>query len=180
MYNFKRDLKIFWYSHSTLRKTIKRGVKLIACPFCWPCMFCFALFDRHCISKEERERKRIGEKLSGLLHSRREERVQNRKRELSVDRTGSKCVNIQKQSPLFSQLPAELRCKIYEMVLCETGGLHIHFSRDPYDAMALASTTCLELGNGSRNHPRCTELRMQKQRNDGNLGLLLACKNMYV
>jgi hypothetical protein len=55
----------------------------------------------------------------------RERAIVKRKRSLSVDRSKRRSAKLQEQSPFFCLPPAELRLKIYEMVLCETGKIHI-------------------------------------------------------
>ncbi|KAF2252020.1 hypothetical protein BU26DRAFT_248751 [Trematosphaeria pertusa] len=93
-----------------------------------------------------------------IARAQRERAIQIRKRSISVDREDRRSTTkTQNQSPLFAKLPVELRIKIYEMVLCETGQVNIIESWNRHDPSRFYGRTCLvpvvycrELARGKR------------------------------
>lgn len=132
------------------------------------------MFNRRCIPKSQRrERERVSE-LSLINQKRRERAIKDRKRSPSVDRTKRGRTRQQDKSPLFKKLPLELRLKIYEAALGESGPINVGFAEERYDQMALTSTACLEPENAGM--PFCSCKPKNKQHR---LKLLLTCKRMY-
>lgn len=98
----------------------------------------------------------------------REEAMGKRNRSLSVDIRGAKTkTKDQMQSSLFSTLPAEIRLQIYEMVLCETGQVHI-IAGGGNEPSRFYGRTCLALGRMCPPGSRCYV----------HSNLLLTCRRM--
>jgi hypothetical protein len=154
----KDTAQYIWNDNDTLRF----WCKLITCPFLGPCYFLGSLKYHTCIkqshSPSKRQLVRYGV-LADVKHRRRVRRSAKRKRSVSVDgdRWWNKKAKDQSQSSFFARLPAELRLKIYEMVLCDQEEFAMKFNEhEPWDYWDV------------RAEPGC------------DTSMLRTCKNMFV
>ncbi|KAF2652199.1 hypothetical protein K491DRAFT_695763 [Lophiostoma macrostomum CBS 122681] len=163
-----------WYSKPGITLCLKVvSFPLLCC--CYTYHFWPSRWD-----KDRHEKKKRGI-LSSIAQRRRERAIENRKRSLSVDEISKWGIRRrrekgQEQSVLFEKLPPELRLKIYEMVLCDLGRLHVGFSNRRYDDKGLASVTCLEPDNYHIYHGIC---QSHERKREGRVDVLLTCKRMY-
>ncbi|KAH6876192.1 hypothetical protein BKA58DRAFT_381199 [Alternaria rosae] len=108
-----------WHTNSTLRFCCK----LVTCPLfglCYWIRYIGPITFHKCPGPPAPPRRQHA--LANIEYRRRVRRLKKRKRSVSVDRTRGlwrKNAEDQSQSPFLAKLPAELRLKIYEMVLCE-------------------------------------------------------------
>ena len=94
--------------------------------------------------------------LTVKLQQDREAAISQRSQSLSAGRTET-----QEHSLLFTKLPIKLRMRVYDLVMCPTGRVHVQFDdgrscryyRNPRDVMCLVSSECvLEDEYDMRNH----------------------------
>lgn len=181
MWHPKEDARFFYHTHPGFRKALKRTARFvlgpILCPILFPC-YCYYLMGAMVptcgngkMSARHAKRARRTAIVGQIAQCRRERGLQNRKRELSVERKRNKRTKDQDQSPLFAKLPTELRLKIYEMVLCETGSVHVFHSTRGHDPLGLASLVSIEEDECS-DQPLCFGPRPT-------LNLLKTCRKMY-
>ncbi|KAH6876191.1 hypothetical protein BKA58DRAFT_381198 [Alternaria rosae] len=112
----------------------RRWTKLHTCP-CLGCCFCIhsAGFSDCTGDRRKRRRQKRNLIMSEVKQARRERALANRKRSVSVDGRQIKMpfrrreeTMEQLQSAFFGKLPAELRLKIYELVLCEQDAIVVN------------------------------------------------------
>ena len=122
-------------------------------------------------------------KLSIIAQRRRERIATNRRHSLAIRKPGKRRSGVEEQeqenSPLFS-LPLELRMEIYEMVICETGVLHVRFAGWYKDRFKLISYSCVK-GQGVHDARACDipyGRSARRVRGPGRLGLLQTCRRM--
>lgn len=184
MVQFKEDARYFWHSHPA----IKSCLKIIMCPIFWPCFICLACAptsNPYRIPKRRRRRIEREWNLSTIAQSRRERRVKNRKRSLSIGGKRKRDVHEQHESPMFAMFPPEIRLKIYEMVLCESGRVHIHRTIKVTDQFAQKSTTCIAPEDYGAKHLSCSieekrddQPRIVLKKRVNTLSLLITCRKM--
>jgi hypothetical protein len=183
MLHLRESIKHCYYLHPS----IKTCIKVLTCPLCFVC-YGLKKFSEgmKCYSSKDRKRRERHGALSSIAQRRRERALKSRKRSLSSDRSkrGKKVVaQGQSQSPFFSKFPAELRIKIYEMVLCGTGRLHIRFrpSVDGHDAMNLMSYSCLAENEHDVDHGDChSGIWERHYKQEQRISLLQTCRRAYV
>ncbi|KAF2652198.1 hypothetical protein K491DRAFT_719124 [Lophiostoma macrostomum CBS 122681] len=163
MTHLKEDARFFWYSYARTKT-----------PF----------YDHNRIARQQQERIEV---LSQISQRRRERALRERERSPAADVDGSGLTRTgrgkkrksreQEQSILFAKLPGELRMKIWEDVLCETGSVHVYLAdhRCPHDVLKLMSATCIQPGE---NNPRLHDCIFNEER-ERTLNLLLTCKRIY-
>ena len=147
-----------WHNNSTLRLCCK----IVTCPLCGLCYWLRHIGPIHIFHKRPGTSgpPRREHTLANIKYRRRVRGLRRRKRSVSVDRTWGpwrKNAEDQSQSPFFAKLPAELRLKIYEMVLCEQEEVGL---------------TCDHL-----KYSDCWEV---KAASDCNIEMLRTCKKMFV
>lgn len=166
-WRFIDDMRYFLYEHEGIESLLK----LITCPCCCLCYLDLANHGRKQRKKEHH--------MSRINQYRRVNSIRNRKRSLSVDgKRKKRKMKDQGQSPLFGKLPAEIRLKIYEMVLCETGRVHVHLKGKATDQSSLASSICVS------SEWLCTKREGCKEKQSGKsatqrLSLLQTCRQVY-
>jgi hypothetical protein len=111
-----------WHSSERLRY----WAMLITCPFFCCCYFAQCHLGDCTGANKRREREKRNGTMSAVKHRRRVRHVKSRKRSVSVDAGRSwrrkRETKEQGQSPFFAMLPAEVRLRVYEMVLCAAFG----------------------------------------------------------
>ncbi|KAF2788034.1 hypothetical protein K505DRAFT_421381 [Melanomma pulvis-pyrius CBS 109.77] len=152
---------------------------VLCCLVCCP-LFCLNCVARNCARRceprsaiKEKEVRRARERIKNVHWSQREEMLQTRRRNPSVDGMNERAKD-QAQSPLFAALPPELRLKIYEMVLCATGSLHVYEPNDRNNPALMRSFLCSISRQGQVSHEKCHSARRRRP-----LSLLMSCRKIY-
>jgi hypothetical protein len=198
-HHFREDARYFWHTHPALLSITKSAAccVLCLCPILWPCLCCALRatpwYGPKCGNyRFQRKCERIS-KIASIEQARRERGLRNRKRELSVPRDPKrrrifrlreKEVDYeQRQCFLFAKLPPELRLKIYELVLCETGCVHVYRkAKNGTETTMLSSRLCYQHQGGQcGNEGEC--VRRSRSENEAAhsasmLSLLQTCRKM--
>ena len=179
MGHFREDARVFWHSHPRIRN----GFQVLASPISRPYQYCKSSarqrksLKQYNLTEEARQRQIT---LSRNSQARRERALRERERSPGADASGrdgkGKTRKEQEQSILFAKLPGELRLKIWEEVLCETGSLHVYLAEDRYpdNVLKLMSATCTRPEERNLRLHDCIYNENKKH----TIHLLLACKRM--
>lgn len=144
------ELEYFFFNHPKIAKCCVGCEQLCVVALCLPCLLCTRwLFPRR-YRCGNYNRVRVEKKQRRMMEIKSEHREASLKRRKSLSEGASttrlrglsekkvKCEQ-QSQSIFFQKLPAELRLKIYEYVMCDAGIIHVTYN---WDRLKMKSCYC--------------------------------------
>jgi hypothetical protein len=191
MPQLKEHALYFWHTHPRIRLICE----ILTSPILWR-YFVFGSGKRrvrhfYYTSRNSKYQQERMETLSRISQTRRERALRERERSPGAEgswwrksrkmreRKRKRKSREQEQSILFAKLPGELRMKIWEEVLCETGSVHVYLAdhRSPDDVLKVMSATCTRPEEHNLRLHDCV-FSEDNENKKYTINLLMTCKRM--